>query len=586
MADTPRPDAEYILDLRVKSRSYWAEAVNRYDMLADVYHGNFQKLWPGEFRRGESPKVANWIRLGWKRYAQMVGKVPSSHVRPSRVSRVSQSRADKIEKVLGHYDESSVMPTIMKQYAWYLVGFGSGVIGVMPDAVLKGPKYFYKDPRTCFPAPGAGSVSSTSSHYSFLTKPTMSVASMPWVIFDEVEPVATLLDTYPDMADRIKFLADDDDPFTPVQVITLMDKDWWTVMVNSDILLQVEHNMGFVPVRYTSMDVPDQLGGESMFEQNIGLVLAYMRMLNQKLTYNENIVWPWLVTKGVYDMDTQTRVIEIMDRDGSAEFLAPPGEIQVERDLDVLDRLIRILNQDTEALRGEAPGSTVTGLGLGELNRTVTAAVQDFWDHMQPDIEFLRSSALIMDEEVYGGVKKNFSGRVKGETFEGSYIPRKTIKGHHTVSVDFGIGVGGFEGFVELMQFAAQGFIDEQEVMENSPWIKSVSATKKRVFLDRIEKVIFEMTAGGAPIPIINHMTQWHAAVDGGKDPWKWIADNPMPLPEPELPPGAPPGPPGLGPGPGGPPGEAGIPPEGAAPPAVPVPSPSQILALTQGRQQ
>jgi len=579
MADLIRPDEEYILDLRVKANSYWSEATNRFDELIDAYHGNYQKLWPGEFRRGESPKVANWIRLGWKRYAQMVGKVPSSHVRPSKVSRVSQSKADKIEKVLAHYDESSGMSTIMKQYAWYLVGLGSGVVGVMPDSVLKGPKYFYKDPRTVFPAPGSGSVSSTSSHYSMLMKPTMSIASMPWVIFDEVQPAATILDTWPDKTDLIHQLIDTDDPFTPVEVITLMDKSWWTVMINQKILMQVEHNLGFVPVRYTSMDVPDQLGGESMFEQNIGLVLAYMRMLNQKLTYNENIVWPWLTIRGVHNMDPKTRVIEIMDSDGDAQFLAPPGEIQVERDLDVLDRLIRILNQDTESLRGEAPGSTVTGLGLGELNRTVTAAVQDFWDHMKPDIEFIRSAALIMDEDLYGGRKKPMTGRVSGESFEESYVPRKTIKGHHTVAVDFGIGVGGFEGFVELMQFAAQGFIDEQEVMENAPWIKSVSGTKKRVFLDRIEKVIFEMTAGGAPSPIINHMTQWHSAVDGGADPWKWITENPLPSPEPPAP--------ELGQGPEGLPGEPSLAPGGgAAAPQVPVPSPQQILALAQGRQQ
>jgi hypothetical protein len=272
-----------------------------------------------------------------------------------------------------------------------------------------------------------------------------------------------------------------------------------------------------------------------------------------------------------------------MDRDGDAAFLNPPGELQAERDLEVLDRLIRIMNQDTESLRGEAPGSTVTGAGLGELNRTVTAAVQDFWDSMTPDVEFIRSAALIMDEQLYGNIKKPMHGKTKGESFEEEYVPAKMIDGHHTVQVDFGIGVGGFEGFVELMQFAAQGFIDEQEVMEQAPWIKSVSQTKRKVLLDRIEKVIFEMTAGGAPVPIINHMSQWHQAIEGGAEPWKWIADNPMPLPEP---------PPGMGPEglPGGlpPPGGEGAPPGPPAPTAPPVaevPSPQQIMALAQGRQ-
>jgi hypothetical protein len=363
----------------------------------------------------------------------------------------------------------------------------------------------------------------------------------------------------------------------------MMDKNWWTVLVQQKKVLQVEHGMGFVPVRYTTMAVPDQLGGESMFEQNIGLVLAYMRLLNQKLTYNENIVWPWLSVKGMYNMDPATRVIQVLDRDGQAQFLSPPGELQAERDLEVLDRLIRIMNQDTESLRGEAPGSTVTGLGIGELNRTVTAAVQDFWDVMRPDVEFIRSSALIMDEELYGSVKKPMMGKTKGESFEKEYVPARVIKGHHTVQADFGIGVGGFEGFVELMQFAAQGYIDEQEVMENAPWIKSVSATKNKVLLDRIEKVVFEMTAGGAPVNLINHMTSWHQAIQVGKEPWKWLAENPMPQPEmPQMGPGAEGGLPGGMPPEALPPGAA--PPGGPAPAVANVPSPEQLMALAAGR--
>ena len=585
MAYIGRPDADMVMEYRQKASSYWHDAISRFDVMLTAYHGNYQALWPGEFRRGEAAKVANWIRLGWKRYAQMVGKVPSSHVRSSKLHRVSQSRADGIEKVLAHYDESSGMPQLMKQYGWYLVGLGASVMGVMPDKTLKGPRYFLKDPRAVYPAPGAGSVSTAPSNYSMLTKPNMNVASMPWVIFDENLTISALYDTYPDQADRIQNIVGREDPFQPVTVITMMDKEFWTVMVHQKIILQVEHGLGFVPVRYTTMAVPDQLGGESMFEQNIGLVLAYMRLLNQKLTYNENIVWPWIVTKGVHTMDPVTRHIEIMDQQGDAQFLTPPGEIQAERDLETLDRLIRIMNQDTESLRGEAPGANVTGLGLGELNRTVTAAVQDFWDVMKPDIEFLRSAALIMDEQVYGGVTKPMSGKTSGESFEEEYTPSKLINGHHTVQVDFGIGLGGFEGFVELMQFAAQGYIDEQEVMEQAPWIKSVSHTRRKVLLDRIEKLVFEMTAGGAPVTQINHLLEWHQAIEKGSEPYKWLAEHPMPMPEmPGLPPG--PGPEGGLPG--------GVPPEalppGAAPPAGPapavanVPSPEQIMALAAGR--
>jgi hypothetical protein len=114
-----------------------------------------------------------------------------------------------------------------------------------------------------------------------------------------------------------------------------------------------------------------------------------------------------------------------------------------------------------------------------------------------------------------------------------------------------------------------------------------VSQTKKKVLLDRIEKVVFEMTAGGAPSNIINHLLSWHQAIEKGAEPYKWLNENPMP--EPMMP-----GPEGamMGPGPGP---EGGVPPEalppGAAPPGNPapaianVPSPEQIMALAAGRR-
>lgn len=565
---------DQILEYRTMAMDYWNSPIQRWNMLLDAYHGNYQKLWPGEFRRGEQPKVANFIRLGWQRYAAMVGKVPTTHVVPSKISRVSQARADKIEKIQAHYDETSGMGKVMKRWAWNLVGLGAAPIGVVPDPVLKGPRFIYKDPRTVLPSPGWGGVSTSPSQYSMLTKPDLSVVSMPWVIFNEVVTTSYLIDHYPDLEGRINSITDSD-PFSPATMITYIDKEHWIIVVNDKVLKRVEHGLGFVPFRYSIMDVPEQLGGESMFEQNIGLVLAYMRVLNQKLSYNDSVVWPWLVVRGPHTMDTQDRVIELMDRDGQASFLNPPGEIQVERDLEVLDRLIRIMNQDTEALRGEAPGSTVTGRGVAELTRTVTTQVQDFWETMKPDLEFIRTAALIIDEELYGNIEKPMMGRHKGESFEEKYTPRKDIKQHHSVSIDFGIGVGGFEGFVELMQLAAQGYIDEQAVMEQAPWIRSVTDTRRKVMLDRLERVMFEMMSGGAPPAMVNHLGAWHEAIQTGSDPWKWIVENPMPEPQPE---------PGLGPEGQSVPGGAAPAAEGG-PPSVPAPSPRQILALAQGRR-
>ncbi len=578
-------DEKDILNLRQDLLNYWRDAHTRFQLLIDVYHGNYQELWPSEFRRGEIPKIANWIKLGWDRYAKMVGKMPTNHVPPNSAERMTQKRADKVEHILVNYDNQSGMESLMKWYAWWLVGAGASVFGVMPDPVLEGPRYFVKDPRTVLVEPGAGSIPLSSTAYGMLSEPRMHSMSLGRIILNETMTSSAALHTYKGIPDIEKAL-DLSDSMSPVSVVTYMDDEDWTLLVNEKMVHQVNHGLGWVPVRMTSQYVPDQLGGQSQFEQNIGLVLAYIRVLNQKLAYNNNVVWPWLVIRGLNNIDSQERVIELMDNQGDAQFLAPPGELQIERDMEVLDRLIRVMNHDTESLQGQAPGSVVTGAGVEALNRDASQMVLDYWDLMRPDIEFVKAAALAIDEKVYSGVKKDIFGKAQGEQFQDSYTPGKDIRGYRNVTVDFGIGVGGLEGFTELMQTAAQGFVDETTVMENLPYIKSVSLTRRRVMLDRMEKVIFEMVSQGAPAPLINHLTQWRQVVEGGGDYYKWIAENPFP--EPEL--GGPPGAPGAGPGqpqlpggagpPGGPGGEG-------APPAIPgIPSPSQLLALGQGRRQ
>ena len=564
-----------ILNLRMELLNYWREAHTRWQLLIDVYHGNYQELWPSEFRRGEIPKIANWIKLGWDRYGKMVGKLPTNHVPPNSAQRMTQKRADRVEHILVNYDNQSGMESLMKWYSWYLVGLGASVIGVMPDPVLQGPRYFVKDPRTVLVEPGAGSIPLSSTAYGMLSEPRMHAMSLGRVVLNETMTSSAVLHTYKGIPE-IEQLVDYSDSMAPVSVVTYMDEQYWSLLVNEIKVHEVEHGLGWVPVRMTSQYVPEQLGGQSQFEQNIGLVLAYIRVLNQKLSYNNNVVWPWLVIRGLNNIDSEERVIEIMDQQGDAQFLAPPGELQIERDMEVLDRLIRVMNHDTESLQGQAPGSVVTGAGVEALNRDASQMVLDYWDLMRPDIEFVKGCALAIDEKVYSSVKKDIFGKAQGEQFQDSYTPGKDIRGYRNVTVDFGIGVGGLEGFTELMQTAAQGFVDETTVMENLPYIKSVSLTRRRVMLDRMEKVIFEMVAQGAPAALINHLTQWRQVVESGSDYFKWIAENPFP--EPEAPAVGPEGPQS--------PGAPGVPGAPEASPAIPgIPSPAQLLALGQGRR-
>ena len=215
------PTVDDILSRRQQLLTYWREAHTRWQILLDVYHGNFQQLWPTEFRRGEQPKVANWIKLGWDRYATMVGKIPINHVPPSTMKRMTQNRADKVEKILVQYDNQSGINSLMKWYAWYLVGLGASSFGVMPDPVLEGPRYFVKDPRSVLIEPGAGSVPLTSTAYGFLSEPRMHAMSANAVIINETMTPTALQDLYKGIT--IPSL-DTSTVNTPQSVVTFMDK--------------------------------------------------------------------------------------------------------------------------------------------------------------------------------------------------------------------------------------------------------------------------------------------------------------------------------------------------------------------------
>ena len=88
-----------ILEMKQHGETYWGQSQKRFDNLIDVYHGNYQKVYPEAFRRGEQPVVANWIKLAWDRYSRMIGKIPTHHVTPANLSRKQQRNADEVEKV-------------------------------------------------------------------------------------------------------------------------------------------------------------------------------------------------------------------------------------------------------------------------------------------------------------------------------------------------------------------------------------------------------------------------------------------------------------------------------------------------------
>jgi hypothetical protein len=214
----------------------------------------------------------------------------------------------------------------------------------------------------------------------------------------------------------------------------------------------------------------------------------------------------------------------------------------------------------------------------------VVEVVQSYFDDFKWLMPNVYASALIMDREVFGDTTKEISGRYGGEPFFDSYTPNKDIGARFgSIACDYGPGLGGYQGHIQMLQDVGADVYDKTSVMEHNPFVRSVRTVRTRLFIEKLEALELQAMLGQAAVPM-----EWIAAcrkaVGAGEDPYDWILAHPAQQAA------AVPG--NVGPVPpevaaaaaaqgGGPPGGGGPPsaPPGAGPPPGGGPLPGQVPA-------
>ena len=536
MADLTAQD---IFDLSIQRERQFTTDRTRWNIMSNIYRGQHRAIYPEEFREGEVAKIAGFIKRSWDMFTRLVGKVPDVRSTPLRLTQKERTRAEMIEKICFGYNQDWKMRRRMKVWAHYQVGYGAVAVGVVPNEQTKSPMFLVEDPRNALPGPGWDATSVVGVD-SFRTPKFQDAlangdigSGLDDIIIRKVMTGHQLLKRFPNNAELRKALGDASSTRQLSYgwtVLQYYDETNITSVLENGILLHAPtpHGAPWCPWKFLTSFTPDQPAGQGMFEQQVGLEIAFMRILDQKLSLNDLVTWPWMKEKGFVEFDPVKRRIMLGSPDADAGFVTPPATFQVDRDLQQVGELLRTLNVQTEASQGEVQGGPITGRGLSELSKVVTETVQDFFDDNANVLPFIYSTALQMDNALWPNTTKTLAGRGRGETFLEEYTPGKDIgKGFGQITVEFGPGLGGFEGHLQMLQDLGADSISKDTIMEKNPNIPSVSEEKRKILRAKIEDLMFnEALQGQAAVPL-NWLAALAQEIEAGRDYRQWIVDNP-----------------------------------------------------------
>lgn len=509
----------------------------RWYKMRKILAGEHRDLFPMEFRAGEVEKIAGFIRRSWRMFSRHVGKLPDIQVSSLSQKDKDKDRAERQENICFAYNDVWGQRFKMRILAQYLVGFGSVGSLVVPDPVSGYPMHLVEDPAHVLPGPGYASpdahrgVGSWQAPNDTLNLNQQAGGSLDDVIVRKTLTGRQLRRWYPNSATLQALIPDTQAGwYSNHECLQFLDDTWWVTVLRStgEVLSRAAHDTGWCPGQFiTASDITSPMGSSDL-EQQIGLEIAFMRILDQKLALNDSVVWPWMFTTGYVEVDPDERRIRAGAPDATAQFLTPPAQFQVNQDLLVLRDLLRVFNYETEATQGEVTGGPITGRGIVELNSLVVNTVQSFFDDLSGYMSRTYATAMVMDRNMFAGTVKSVQGQGRGEPFFLDYDPGKDIgDGFGRVTVEFGPGLGGFEGSLQMLQHLGADAISTETVMQKNPHIRSVTAERRRIVVEKAQKMLLEQSLTGELAVPPEWLAAFIDAVQGGAIPEQWIIANP-----------------------------------------------------------
>jgi len=478
------------LNTTVQQRDWQAERADM-DSMADIYEGKLPAEYEKFFPRSVPKHLVQVIPLAWDDLATQVGRLPDLRAEPRNLTAPELKAAGLLEKI-GFSYLNNAKPTgkrFMKDLAWWLQ-LGRAVAIVTPDFETMSPRLEIRDPRNCYP--GAAEIVNNSivKLDDLLFKYTMQLDE---AIRRGLAPEKN---------------SDDRDPRVEVDIIEYIDTTQWMIVSEFGILQHATHNLGMVPGHIFQSFSPNRKTGKSRFKDQIGLMVAMSRLITAKMAFADRLVHPILWAKGHEgDVEVGPYTINKLGPQGELGQIAPPSQLQVDQDIAMLNTFSRVLNRNPEVRQGEiaAKGNYTSAKTLEQLSEAIDTVVGADWDILSPGLEYLFDVMFTMDVTLWPDEEKTVSGNLKGKKYFDTYVPSKDIGDRRRIRVDYGFGVGGYQGFLMHLQAKDAGTMSLRRVMEAMPGVSDVDEELRTIELEGVDQagmVMFQQQAAAGALDL------------------------------------------------------------------------------------
>jgi hypothetical protein len=474
-----------LLDDSVKKRD-WLDGQKAMTEMAQIYEGELPRQYEKFFPKNSPKQMVQVIPLAWDDLATQVGRLPDLRGEPRDQTRAELKRVGLHEKIGFSYLRDA-LPTgkrFMRDLAWWLQ-VGRAVAIVTPDFEKQKPRLELRDPRTCYPGV-AKRVNNT-------------IVSLDDIIFKYKLPI--------DEA-RLRNLAPPPErgnwpnpEKSEVEVLEYLDDKTWMIVSEFGNMVRGEHNLGLVPAHVFESFTPDGPAGKSRFKDQIALMVSIARLISAKIAFADRLVNPILWAKGsTGTLELGPYVINNLGPNGEMGQIAPPTQFQVDRDIQLLNQFSRVLNRNPEVRQGEiaSKGVYTSAKTLEQLAEAIDTVVGADWDIIAPGLEYLMKVCFTMDVKLWPNTQKTINGSLRGKRFLDSYTPKDDIGDRVDIRVDYGFGVGGYQGFLMHLQAKEAKTMSRRRAMEAMPGVTDVDEEMNLIDvedMDEAGKAMFQNLA-------------------------------------------------------------------------------------------
>lgn len=455
----------------------WADGQAEMSALADIYEGRLPQKFESFFPKNSPRHMMNLVRLAWDDLATSVGRVPEFRSETKNDTALELKRAGIHEKA-AHYHLRNAEPSgpsFMWELAWSLIGYGRAVAIVKPDHETNRPILALKDPRHAYPRAKRQSGG--------------RILELADIIFKYEIPTKTaeamgLATVAKDSTFGVK-----GNPNDTTDVIEYIDDTQWVLVSEGGTVIRHEHSLGMVPAYVFQSFAPNQAWGLSLFKDQVSFMVAISRLMSQKLAFADQMIAPMMWVKGHEGkIQIGPHTINRLSPQGEMGIVAPPQNLQVDQDIAVLERFSRILNRNPEARMGEVQGkgAYTSAKTLEQLGEAIDTTIGKYWDIIGVGLQHLFKAVFTMDAKMWPDEQRSVVGE---KDDKGNLLSFKPVdfESRTFIRVDYGFGIGGYQGFLQHLQAKEAGTMTQRQATEAMPGISDVDETLRQIELEQLD---------------------------------------------------------------------------------------------------